>query len=76
MTPLESALVVLVLIWSLIFIIIAFALIIILIQVRRGLEKINKILDNAENVAENVSGPLKTVSSVVANFLKKKKRSS
>lgn len=74
MAPLEAALVALIIIWSLIFIIVAVALIIILSKVQKALDKINHILDNAEDVAEGVSGPLKTVSSVVANFLKKKKR--
>lgn len=74
MTPLETALVILVSIWSIIFIIIAAALIIILSKVQSALNKINKILDTAENVTEGVGGPLKTVASSIFEFLRKRKK--
>lgn len=52
MSPLEIALVVLVSIWSAIFLVIAIAVIIMVREIKKGLEKLNKILDQAENVAE------------------------
>lgn len=55
MSPLEIALVVLVSIWSLLFIIIAAAMFILLKELKKALDKINNILEDAENVTSGVS---------------------
>lgn len=74
MALLEIALVILVSIWSIIFVIIAIALIIILSKVQKAIDKINHILETAEDVTEGVGGPLKTIASTIFEFLRKRKK--
>ncbi|MBI2011350.1 hypothetical protein HYS91_01145 [Candidatus Daviesbacteria bacterium] len=69
MSALEIALVILISIWSLIFVIIAIALLVFLRQVKLALDRINKILENAEDVAEGVGAPLKMAAAGVAGLL-------
>ena len=54
MSPLETVLVILVSLWTLIFIIITVALIILILWFRSALNKINRILDQGENVARGI----------------------
>ncbi|MBI3485421.1 hypothetical protein HY025_00590 [Candidatus Daviesbacteria bacterium] len=75
MSPLETSLVILVSIWSIIFIIIAIALLIILKEVKKALDKVNSILDTTESITQGVGGPVKTVVSTISAFLKKAKAS-
>lgn len=73
MTTLETSLVILVSVWSLIFIVIAVGLIIILYQVKKAIDKVNRILDTTESITQGVGGPVKTVVSTISAFLKKAK---
>lgn len=59
MTTLEGALVFLILIWTLIFIIFGVALTIILVGLKKSIDKINRILDNAENLTHSLNTPAK-----------------
>lgn len=72
MTPLETALVILISIWSLIFVIIAIFLILMIIKVQKMVNKLNHIVETTENVADGVSAPLKMVAAGIANFMKNK----
>ncbi len=71
MTPVETALLILVSIWSLIFIVLAIGLIIILYQVKKAVDKVNRILANAEDVTEGVSAPLKMAAATLKNWFGK-----
>lgn len=73
-TPVETALVVLISIWSVIFVVVGIFLIILLISVKQALDKVNKILKTTENMADNVSGPLSSITSLIASFIKKKNK--
>lgn len=75
MSPLETALVVLISIWSIIFVVVGIFLIVLLISVKKALDKINKILKTTENVTEGVGVPLKIIVDKIANFFSKKKSS-
>lgn len=73
---LESALIALVLVWTLIFIILGIALIILLHGVKKSLERINNILADAQDFTHNVSrasSPLKFITTALSHFLNKKK---
>lgn len=76
MEPLETALVILVSIWSLIFIMIAIAMIFLLREVKRALDKVNHILETTEEVAEGVGVPLKMAATGVAKFFNRKRNST
>lgn len=72
MTPVEIALIILVSIWSFIFVIVAVGLIIILYQVKKAIDKVNKIIQTAENVTEGVGTPLKMAAEGIRSWLNKK----
>ena len=71
MTVLEGALVALILIWTLIFIIIAVVVFVIYRSVKRALDKANKILDETEAKAEEFDLPSKIVIGSVIGFMAK-----
>lgn len=71
MSPLEIALIALVTIWSVIFIIIAIALVMLILTIRRGLNKANDILDKTEAVANKVDLPSKVVIASIVAFMAK-----
>lgn len=75
MSSLDTALVVLVSVWSIIFIIFGLAMIIILVQVKRALEKINHILQTADTVTEGVSIPLNAALSSVNDWIRNRSKS-
>lgn len=75
MSPLETALVILISIWSIIFVVVGIFLIVLLISVKRALDKVNKILKTTENVTEGVGVPLKIIADKIASFFSKKKSS-
>ena len=52
MSPLETALVVLVSLWTLIFVVVAIAMVVLLFGLKKALDKINNILSQGEQVAE------------------------
>lgn len=71
MTLLEGALVALILIWTVIFIIIAVVIFIIYRSVKRALDKANKILDETQTKAEEFDLPSKIVTASVIGFMAK-----
>lgn len=71
MSVLEIALIVLVVIWSIIFLIIGIALIMIFLAVKRAITKANDILDKTENIANKVDLPSKVVIASIVAFMAK-----
>jgi len=71
MEVLEIVLIVLVVIWSVIFLIIAAALIMVFLAVKRALVKANRILDKTEAVAGKVDFPSKMVIASIVGFMAK-----
>ena len=71
MSILEIALIILVVIWSIIFLIIGIALIMIFLAVKRAITKANDILDKTENIANKVDLPSKVVIASIVAFMAK-----
>ncbi len=71
MSLLEIALVTLVSIWTIIFVVIAAAVILVFFAIRRALNKANKILDETEDIAKRVDLPSKVVIASILGFLAK-----
>lgn len=71
MGALEIALVVLVGIWTVIFIIIGIAVVIFLKGIKQALDRINHNLDTADTVAEGVSMPIKAVAGALMGMVGK-----
>ncbi len=71
MEVLEIVLIVLVIIWSIIFIIIAAALIMVFLAVKRAIAKANVILDKTEAIAGKVDFPSKMVIASIVGFMAK-----
>lgn len=69
MEALDTALIILVAIWSIIFLVLGIALIIFLRQVKLALDKVNRILQNAEDFTEDVGVPVRAVSATISRFL-------
>jgi len=72
---LEGALLVLVVVWTLVFVILAIASVVILSGVKRSLDKVNNILSDAEDFTHNVSkagSPIRFISSAFSHFMDKK----
>lgn len=77
MGALEGALVTLVLIWTVIFIILGIAVVVLLIGLKKSLDRVNNILANAEEFTHsvaNVGKPAKFVS-FIWNLINKDKSS-
>ncbi|EKD90719.1 MAG: hypothetical protein ACD_30C00098G0001 [uncultured bacterium] len=71
MSLLEIALVTLVSIWTIIFVIIAVAILLVFFAIRRALQKANKILDETEDIAKRVDLPSKVVIASILGFMAK-----
>lgn len=71
MNPLEVALVILVLLWTLIFIIIGLAIWFLFKSLKKVLDKMNQILDTTEEIAEGARIPAKIVMASILAFLTK-----
>ena len=71
MSVLEIALIILVVIWSIIFIIIAVALIMVFWAIKKAITKANTILDKTEAVADKVDLPSKFVIASIVGFMAK-----
>lgn len=71
MSGLETALVILVSLWTIIFAIIAAAMLMIFFSIKRGLKKVNDIIDKTEAVADQVNLPSKAVLLAIMAFLSK-----
>ena len=68
---LEAILVVLVSVWTVIFIIVALILVIVLVAIRKGLSRANKILEETEDIAKKADLPSKIVVAAILAFLAK-----
>lgn len=71
MSALEIALIILVAIWSIIFLIIGISLVMIFFAVKRAITKANDILDKTEAVADKVDLPSKVVMASIVAFMAK-----
>lgn len=71
MSGLETALIILVTIWTIIFGIIAIAIFIIFLNIRKALKKANQILDETEAKAKSVDLPSKIVIASILGFMAK-----
>ncbi len=71
MTPLETALVILISIWTIIFILVGVGMIILFFQIRRAVTKVNHILQTTEDIAERVEIPIRTISAGILGFVGK-----
>ncbi len=67
----ETALIVLVIIWTIIFITVAIAVIFIFLAIRRAVNKANKIIDVTEEKANKFDLPSKLVTAGVLAFMVK-----
>lgn len=76
MSGLELALVILIGIWTVIFAIIAVAVLIVFLSIRRALKKANQILDTTEAMAQKVDLPSKVVIASILGFMAKQSFSS
>lgn len=71
MSGLEIALVILISVWSIIFIMIGVGLLLIFWAVKRAIDKANNILDRTEEVANKVDLPSKVVIASIVAFMAK-----
>lgn len=71
MSVLETALIILIVIWSIIFLIIGIALVMIFFAIKRAIGKANDILDKTEAVADKVDLPSKVVMASIVAFMAK-----
>lgn len=71
MSGLETALVILVVIWTIIFAFIAIAILLVFLSIRKALKKANNILDETEAAAKRVDLPSKVVIASILGFMAK-----
>lgn len=71
MDVLQIALVILVSVWTIIFIIMGIAMYFIYRSVRRAMDKVNRFLDTTEEMAESARLPSKVIMGAVMGFLAK-----
>lgn len=71
MNPLEAILIILVSLWTLIFMVVAAAIVLVFLGVKRAVDKANKILEETEDVAKRVDLPSKVVIASILAFLAK-----
>lgn len=71
MSGLEIALVILVSVWTLIFVILAVVMLFIFLALKRTVEKFNHLIDQTEKAAEEVQLPLKMAMAGIAGLASK-----
>lgn len=71
MNGLEIALIILITIWSIIFLIIGVAFIMLFFTIKRAMKKANNILDKTEEVAGKIDLPSKVVITSILAFMAK-----
>jgi heme/copper-type cytochrome/quinol oxidase subunit 2 len=71
MSAVEIALIILITIWSIIFIVIGVALIVVFLSVRRAMRKVDNILDKTEELANKADLPSKLVTAAIMSFMAK-----
>lgn len=71
MSPVEIALIILITIWSVIFIVIGTMVIIVFLSIRRAMQKVDRILDRTEEMANKADIPSKIVTASIMGFMAK-----
>jgi heme/copper-type cytochrome/quinol oxidase subunit 2 len=71
MTPVEIALIILITIWSLIFVVIGVLVLVIFLSVKRAMTKVDRILDKTEALADKADLPSKLVTASIVGFMAK-----
>lgn len=71
MSGLEIALVILVSVWTLIFIILAVVMLFVFLAIKRTVDKFNHLIDQTERAAEEVQLPLKMAMAGIAGLASK-----
>lgn len=71
MSGIEIALIILITIWSIIFIVIGVAVILVILSVRRAMKKVDFILDKTEELANKADIPSKLVTASIMAFMAK-----
>ena len=71
MSPVEVALIILITIWSIIFIVIGIAVLLVFLSVKRALTKVDRILDKTEELANQADLPSKLVTASIVGFMAK-----
>lgn len=71
MSAVEIALIVLITIWSIIFIVIGIAVIVVFLAVRRAMKKVDIILDKTEELANKADLPSKLITASIVGFMAK-----
>lgn len=71
MTAVEIALIVLITIWSIIFIVIGVAVLVVFFSVKKALKRVDKLLDRTEEIANKADLPSKLVTASIVGFMAK-----
>ena len=71
MSGLEIALIILITIWSLIFIAIGIMVLVIFLSIKRAMTKVDRILDKTEELANKADLPSKLVTASIVGFMAK-----
>lgn len=71
MSGVEIALIILITIWSIIFIVIGIAVILVILSIRRAIKKVDTILDKTEELANKVDLPSKLITASIVGFMAK-----
>ncbi len=71
MSGLELALIILITIWSLIFIAIGVMVLVIFLSIKRAMKKVDTILDKTEELANKADLPSKLVTASIVGFMAK-----
>lgn len=71
MSSLEIFLIITITIWTAVFIVFGTALVFVLIQLKKALDKINQMIETAEEVTQDVGSSLKTAATGVTAIITK-----
>lgn len=71
MSSLEIFLIITITIWTSVFIVFGVALVVVLIQLKKALDKINQMIETAEEVTQDVGSSLKTAATGVTAIITK-----
>lgn len=71
MTSLEVFLIVIITIWTLVFVVFGVILVFVLLQLKKALEKINGMINTAEDMAHEVGTSFKSVAAGIATIATK-----
>ncbi len=71
MSAVEIALIILITIWSIIFIVIGIAVILVFLSIKRAMKKVDTILDKTEELANKADLPSKLITASIVGFMAK-----